>query len=241
MPTDTKLASEARLATKNYILQSLPPADFARMSPDLEPVKFAPGETLYHSHTKIEYVYFPDHSMASVVATTSEGQCAETGVIGREGIVGTDVLLGADSTINETFIQLADGALRMKTAAARAEFRRAGAFHDLWLKFVRLLMLQIGQTALCNRLHTVEERLARWLLLCRDRSRTDELKLTQEFLGIMLATNRSTVTTAAIVLQGGGLIKYSRGLITVLDREGLEHFSCECYRTVKAEYDRAQQ
>ncbi len=241
MPTDTKIAPEPRLATKNHILQSLPPEDFARISPDLEPVKFASGETIYHSNSKIEYVYFPNHAMASVVATTSEGQCAEAGVIGREGIVGAEALMGTDTNFNETFIQLPDGALRMKTARARAEFKRAGAFHDLSLSFIRLLMLQISQTALCNRLHTVEERLARWLLLCRDRSRTDELKLTQEFLGIMLATNRSTVTTAAITLQGGGLIKYSRGLITIIDREGLEHFSCECYRTVKAEYDRVQQ
>ena len=183
-------------------------------------------------------VYFPDDAMVSVVATTAEGQCAEVGVVGREGMIGLDVLLGADSSLNETFVQLPDGGLRMTTAAVRKHFTQSGALHDSLLRFIRLLMMQISQTALCNRLHTVEERLARWLLLCRDRSPTADLRLTQEFLGIMLGTNRATITVAALALQSGGYIRYSRGLITVLDRDGLEHFSCDCYRTVKKEYDR---
>jgi CRP-like cAMP-binding protein len=148
--------------------------------------------------------------------------------------------MGADSSLNETNVQLPDGAMRMKASVIRERFKEGGALQDSVLKFIRLLMLQISQTALCNRLHTVEERLARWLLLCHDRATSDELKLTQEFLSIMLGTNRATVTVAAIALQGGGYIKYVRGLITVLDREGLEHFSCDCYRTVKEEYDRVR-
>ena len=240
MRDTAKNSTRPQLSTKNYILNSLPKADFERLLPDLEPVKFAQGEVLYRPEEPIKYVYSLDNAMASVVATTPEGQCAEVGVIGREGMIGIDVLMGADSSLNETFIQLPDGGLRMKTSAVRKEFKQGGALHDSLLRFVRLLLLQISQTALCNRLHTVEERLARWLLLCRDRSPTDELQLTQEFLGIMLGANRATVTVAAIALQGGGFIKYSRGLITILDREGLEHFACDCYRTVKEEYDRFQ-
>ena len=240
MPKDTSLSTESRLSTKNYILNSLPEKDFERLLPDLESVKLAHGEVLYRSEQSIEYVYFPNDSMISVVATTPEGQCAEVGVVGREGMVGVDVLMGADSSLNETNVQLPDGAMRMKASVIRERFKEGGALQDSVLKFIRLLMLQISQTALCNRLHTVEERLARWLLLFHDRATSDELKLTQEFLGIMLGTNRATVTVAAIALQGGGYIKYVRGLITVLDREGLEHFSCDCYRTVKDEYDRAQ-
>jgi CRP-like cAMP-binding protein len=176
--------------------------------------------------------------MVSVIATTSDGQCAEVGVIGREGIVGVDVLLGVDSTSNESTIQLSDGALRIKTEAVRKEFNKGGAFQKLSLLYIHALMMQISQTALCNRLHTIEQRLARWLLMCHDRSAADELTLTQEFLSIMLGVNRPTVTTSALVLQGGGFIKYTRGKITVLDREGLEDFACDCYDVVRPEYDR---
>ncbi len=227
-------------ATKNYILNSLPKEDYERLLPDLEQVNLSIGEIIYQAEEPIKHVYFPNNAMISVIANTFSGQSAEVGVIGHEGMVGIDVLLGSDSTMNENIIQLADGALRMETAAVRREFKRAGALHDSILKFTRLLMIQISQTALCNRLHTVEERLARWLLLCQDRSATDELKLTQEFLSIMLGANRATVTLAAITLQDIGYIQYSRGRIVITDREGLEDFSCDCYQTVKQEYDRLQ-
>ena len=240
MPKEIVLSRESPVSTKNYILNSLPAAEFERLLPDLEPVKVGLGAILYRPEQTIEYVYFPNDAMASIVATTTEGQSAETGVVGREGIVGVDVLMGSDISFNETFIQLAGGGLRMKTSVIRERFKEGGALQNSILKFIRLMMLQISQTALCNRLHTVEERLARWLLLCHDRAASDKLHLTQEFLGIMLGANRSTVTTAAITLQGGGFIKYSRGLITILDRAALEHFSCDCYRTVKEEYDRVQ-
>ena len=240
MLDSSKNTTQTQLSTKNYILNNLPKADFERLLPDLEAVTLAHGEVLYRPEEPIKYVYFPNDAMCSVVATTAEGQCAEVGVIGREGMVGVDVLMGADSSLNETFIQLPDGGMRMKASAIREQFKAGGALQDSLLKFIRLLMLQISQTALCNRLHTVEERLSRWLLLCHDRSATDDLQLTQEFLSIMLGANRATVTVAAIALQGGGYIKYSRGLITILDREGLEHFACDCYRTVKEEYDRSQ-
>ena len=227
-----------QLSVKNTILNALPQADFERLLPELEKVDLQLGQVIYRPEETIEYVYFPNSAIVSVIATTISGQSAETGVIGSEGMTGIDVLLGSDSTLLENIVQLSNSALRMKTAAIRREFKRGEALQNSLLRFIRLLLLQISQTALCNRLHMVEERLARWLLLCRDRSVTDELKLTQEFLSIMLGTNRATVTMAAIELQNIGYIKYSRGLITILDRYGLEDFCCDCYQTVKKEYDK---
>lgn len=231
-------STKQHLTTKNLILNALPKEDYERLLPDLEQVDLALGQVIYRPEETIEYAYFPNNAMISVIATTSAGQSAEVGVIGFEGIIGIDVLMGSDFTLNQNIIQLADGALRISTAAIRKEFKRAGAFHDEALRFMRLLMVQISQTALCNRLHSVEERLARWLLLCHDRSATDELHLTQEFLSIMLGSNRATVTMSALTLQNIGYIKYSRGHIKITDREGLEDFVCACYQTVKDEYDR---
>ena len=230
--------AQARLSTKNHILNALSDKDYQRLHPHLEPVKLNLGEVIYQPDERIKYVYFPDNAMASVIATTSEGECAEVGVIGREGVVGVDVLMGVDSTSNEVLIQLADGALRIKTELIRNEFKQGGALHDILLRYMHALMMQISQTALCNRLHSVEQRLSRWLLMCHDRSATDQLSLTQDFLSIMLGVNRPTVTNVAILLQGGGFIKYSRGKITIIDREGLEDFACDCYKVVKPEYDR---
>lgn len=238
MTNQSNSLPQPRILTKNYILNRLPEEDLERLRPDLEKVTLNNGLVIYQPEEPIEYVYFPDNAMISVVANTFSGQTAEVGVIGYEGLAGIDVFMGSDMTLNEHVVQLPDGALRIKTAAIIKEFKRAGALHDLILRFVRLLMLQISQTALCNRLHSIEERLVRWLLLCHDRLESDELKLTQEFLGIMLGTNRATVTLAAITLQDVGYIKYKRGLITIKDRAGLEDFSCECYEIIKQEYDR---
>lgn len=229
--------TQTRLSTKNHILNALPEEDYKRLHPHLEQVKLALGDILYRSDEPIKYVYFPHDAMASVIATTTEGQSAEIGVIGREGVVGVDVLMGVDSTTNECMIQLPDTALRIKTEIIRREFKQGGALHDILLRYMHALMMQISQTALCNRLHAVEQRLSRWLLMCHDRSASDELMLTQEFLSIMLGVNRPTVSTTAVILQGGGFIKYSRGKITIIDREGLEDFTCDCYQTVKQEYD----
>ncbi len=240
MPEDSSASTQSRLSTNNLILNALPEEDFKRLLPDLESVKLKLGQVLYRTEDLISHVYFPDNSMVSVIAMTAEGQCAEVGVIGREGIIGMDALLGADSTLNENIVQHADGALRININAIKTEFKRTGALHDLLLRFTHLLMIQISQTALCNRLHSLEERLARWLLLCRDRTGTDELQLTQEFLAAMLGANRATVTLSAIALQSTGYIKYRRGHITITDHEGLKDFSCDCYQTVKREYDRFQ-
>ncbi len=238
MSEQSSLTTQSTISTQNVILSSLPKEDYERMLPDLEQVRLELGQIIYRAEEPIEYVYFPHHAMVSVIVNTSDGQCAEVGVIGREGMTGMEVLLGGSSTLNENLIQHSDGALRMKVAAVRQEFNRGGALHDLLLNFTRLLMIQISQTALCNRLHTIEERLSRWLLLCQDRAETNKLQLTQEFLAMMLGTNRATVTISAISLQSAGYINYSRGKITITDREGLKNFTCVCYQTVRKEYDR---
>lgn len=241
MPENATLSAQpARRSTKNHILKVLSDEDYARLHPHLEPVELALGQVIYQPEESIEYIYFPNNAMASLIATTAEGQCAEVGVVGREGIVGVDVLMGVDSTTNECIVQIADGALRIKTERAREAFGASREMNTLLLRYIHALMMQISQTALCNRLHSIEQRLARWLLMCHDRAVTDKLPLTQEFLAIMLGANRPSVTTAAIVLQGGGFIRYARGKITVIDREGLEDFACDCYRVVKPEYDRLQ-
>ena len=238
MPENKNYPTSLRIPTKNFILNSLTEEEYQRLHPNLEPVQLALGDIIYRPDEPIKYVYFLDNSMISVVATTTDGQSAEVGVIGWEGMSGMDVLLGSDSTLNENIVQHSNSALRINTQAIREEFNRAGTLHNSLLSFTRLMMIQIGQTALCNRLHTIEERLARWLLLCRDRAETDKLQLTQEFLALMLGANRASVTLAAIALQSAGYIKYKRGHITITDGEGLEEFSCDCYKTVKREYDR---
>jgi len=230
----------SRLLVKNHILNALPEEDFNRLLPDLTLVKLTGSQILYRPDEPIEHVYFPNNSVLSVVAMTADGQCVESGIIGREGMAGINVLMGVDSMPNEIIILLAGDALRMSTAVVRREFKRGGALHDILLRFMHALMIQIGQTVLCSRLHTIEQRLSRWLLLCNERAEKNELKLTQEFLAIMLGVNRPSVTMSAIALQSAGYIKYSRGLIIITDREGLEDFTCACYQVIKQEYDRFQ-
>lgn len=223
--------------THNQILNSLTDEELERLLPDLEKVSLELGQVLYRAEEPINYIYFPHHAMISIVANTAGGQSTEVGVIGYEGMTGIDVLMGSDTTLNENMVQISDGAFRVKTNTIREEFRRCGAFHDSVLRFIRLFILQVSQTAVCNRLHSIEERLARWLLMSRDRSATDDLHLTQEFVAIMLGTNRATVTMSAIVLQDIGYIQYKRGHITITDREGLEDFTCDCYKIIKREYN----
>lgn len=239
MPEDASFSTQPSLSINNQILNALPEEELERLLPDLEPVELALGQYLYQAEDVIDYVYFLNNAMASVIAATEAGQTAEVGVIGREGAVGIDVFMGSTRTLHDILVQHADGAFRIKTAVIKEEFKRGGVLQTLLLNFTRLMMIQISQTALCNRLHTVEERLARWLLLCRDRAETESLQLTQEFLATMLGTNRATVTISAIALQSAGYIKYSRGSITIIDAEGLEDFTSECYQTVKNEYDRS--
>ena len=229
---------QARRATANHILNALSDEDYARLLPHFKPVELTLGQVIYQPDEPIKDIYFPNNAMASIIATTPEGQSAEVGVVGREGIVGVDYLMGVEATSNQSIVQLSDGAMRINAKTAKAEFRASAAMNDLLLRYVHALLMQVSQTALCNRLHTIEQRLARWLLMCHDRAPGDVLTLTQEFLAVMLGANRPSVTTAALILQGAGFIKYTRGRIKIIDRESLEDFACDCYGVVRQEYDR---
>ena len=227
MPNDAPPIADPRT---NLILKSLSDEELERLMPHLEPVEMSRGKGIYYPGQQIEHVYFPGTAIISVVAYTLAGQSAEVGVIGRDGVAGHDVFLGGDSTPYEYVVQIPDGGWQIPAHAAKLEFDMRGAFHDSVLDFIRKMMLLISQTALCNRLHTAEQRLSRWLLLCRDRSDRDVLELTQEFLAKMLGADRVTVSQSAGDLQSSGLIEYSRGRIVILDSEGLANASCSCYQ-----------
>jgi CRP-like cAMP-binding protein len=223
---------------QNKILAGLPAKEYARLAPHLTAVSLPLGEILYKTEDAIEYVYFPNSGVVSLVAHMQEGASVEVGLVGNEGMVGMPLVLGDDISPNEAIVQIADGAMKMKASVLVAELARAGQLQVLLLRYALAAIRQVSQTAACNRSHHVGERLARWLLTCHDRVNGNELKLTQEFIAEMLGTRRSGVSEAAMLLQAAGFIRYSRGHITVLDREGLEEFACECYATVKVEFDR---
>jgi cAMP-binding proteins - catabolite gene activator and regulatory subunit of cAMP-dependent protein kinases len=226
--------------TRNYLLNAFEPDTQARLSKHLEPFDAALGINLYMPYEKINYIYFPNSSIASIVANTEDGRSTEIGVVGCEGAVGLEVLMGSSSSPHESMIQIANGAHRILPQMLLEEFNRSESTRKILLGFVNKLMIQISRTTLCNRLHSVEQRLARWLLMCDDRIEGDHLYLTQEFLAVMLGVARTSVTLAAIELQSTKSIHYKRADITVLDRKELENAACECYQIVKDEYDRTE-
>lgn len=222
----------------NRILAALPRDEFKRFETKLKPVRLELGETLYMPEQKMEHVYFVTHGVVSLLAALENGATVEAGVIGSEGMVGVAVILGADSTPNQALIQGEGQALRMQSNDARTEFRNGGKFRELILRYTHTLFTQVAQTAACNRLHTIEQRLARWLLLTQDRVNSPEFVLTQDFLSRMLGVRRAGVSVAATTLKQAGLIDYRRGTMMVLDRQSLENYACECYGIVRTEYDR---
>lgn len=222
----------------NAILSALPAEDYERLSPQLERVELQHRHIIYDAGAKIDYVYFPLNLMNSLVTFFADGTSVEVGVIGYEGMVGIPLVLGVARTSNVAMVQLPGEALRMKAENVLAEFKRGGALHDLLLRYTQAQMMQTSQAAACNRLHSTEERLARWLLMCHDRSFNDELTLTREFLGMMIGERQTGVSTVALALQAEGFINYRRGWIKIVDRTGLEDFACECYGIIKAEFDR---
>ncbi|MBD0373719.1 MAG: Crp/Fnr family transcriptional regulator [Pyrinomonadaceae bacterium] len=223
---------------QNKILAALPGKEYDRLLPHLTLVSLQSGDTLYETKDRIKYVYFVNRAVVSLVTHIEDGTSVEVGLVGNEGMVGLSVVMGDDVSQTHAIVQMADGALRMETGKLWAELKRGGQLQSLLLRYSLVLLKQVSQTAACNRNHNLGERLARWLLLCHDRVGGDEIRLTQEFLAQMLGTRRSRVSEAAIILQTAGLIHYSRGIITILEREGLEEFTCECYQVVRAELDR---
>jgi CRP-like cAMP-binding protein len=221
----------------NRILSNLPDDEFEQIRPKLRKVTFPIGVILYMPEQTIEYAYFVDRGVVSLLAALEDGATVEAGVIGPEGVAGISVVLGANSTPNQALTQSDVEAWRIPAVDLVAEFRKSTKLRDFLLRFVHTMFTQVTQTAACNRLHTLDQRLARWLLLTEDRIGNNTFTLTQEFLSRMLGVRRAGVTVAANDLRQAGLIHYRRGDIVILDREGLENVCCECYRIVKQEYD----
>jgi CRP-like cAMP-binding protein len=232
------MSETLRPQSENHILASLPAEDYQRLSSHLEPVELHHSQILYEAGGSIDYVYFPSNSMISLISQLSDGSSVEVGIAGYEGMVGVSTVLGVDKSPHEAMVQIPDGAVRMKANIVRDEFKRGGALHDSLLRYVQMLLLQTSQIAACNRLHSIGERLARWLLMSHDRCMCDDLPFTQDFLAIMLGVRRAGVTEAALILQAEEYLSYRRGQVKILDRAGLEDFTCECYRIVKDEFDR---
>lgn len=223
---------------QNHILAALPQADYERLAPHLERVEAHRGRIFYRAGERMDHAYFPIGAMSSLVAEMPDGASVEVGVVGFEGMVGLPLVLGVNVSPHTTMVQLPDGVWRLRAEVLKEEFERGGALHDLLLRYAQGLMLHMSQIAACNRVHHVEERLARWLLMSRDRFAHDELPLTQEFLSLMLGVRRAGVTEAALNLQADGYIRYSRGHITITDLPGLENVVCACYQIMKREFDR---
>jgi CRP-like cAMP-binding protein len=232
------LGKQTKNLVKNHLLAALPAEEYERILPHLQPLTFSLGEPIYESGKQLRHVYFPTTCIVSLLYTMENGASAEIGVVGNEGVVGIALFMGGDTTPNRAIVQSAGDGLRMNAQALRDEFILAGEFQRSLLRYTQSLITQISQTAVCNRLHPIEQQLCRWLLLSHDRLQSDELRMTQELIANMLGVRREGVTYAAGRLQAEGLIKYARGRITILDRKGLEAAVCECYKVVKDEYDR---
>lgn len=225
-------------ALMNHLIAALPADEFIRLKPNLEPVSLALGEVIYESGEQLEYIYFPTTAIISLLYIMENGSTAEIGMAGNDGLVGIALYMGGSTTPSRAIVQSAGNAFRMPSRALKDEFSRGGVFQKILLRYTQSLMTQISQTAVCNRLHTVEQQLCRWLLINHDLLQTNKLIMTHDLIANMLGVRREGVSIAAGNLQKKGLIKYVRGTITMLDRDALELAACECYRVVKDEYDR---
>jgi CRP-like cAMP-binding protein len=223
---------------QNHLLAALPDAEWARWAPHLEPVELALGDVVYESGSTMRHVYFPLTAIVSLLYVMESGASAEIAVVGNEGIVGIALFMGGGTTPSRAVVQSAGMAVRLAAKSMKDEFDRGGPVLHLLLRYTQALITQMAQTAACNRHHSLDQQLCRWLLLSLDRLQGSELRMTQELIANMLGVRREGVTEAAIKLQSAGLIRYVRGHITVLDRAGLERRTCECYAVVKKEYDR---
>jgi len=222
----------------NYLFAALPAEARERVFPHLEFMEMPLGHVLYESGGSLQYVYFPTDSIISLLYVMEDGASAEIAVVGNEGMVGVALFMGGETTPNRAIVQVAGSAYRLRGPFLKQEFSRSGALQHLLLRYTQALLTQMAQTAVCNRHHSVDQQLCRWLLLSLDRLPSNELTMTQELIGNMLGVRREGVTAAAGKLQAAGAIHYSRGHITVLDRSMLEERCCECYAVVKREFDR---
>lgn len=221
----------------NQILAQLPTEQYYRLHPHLEPVALPVKAMLCTAEEPVEYVYFLNTGMISLLTVMKDGRMAEAGVVGNEGMIGVTSLMGGEHTLNQAVVQIPGDALRINARFLQGEFERGGILQDHFLRFALTLYGQVSQTAACNCLHSIDERLARWLLVVRDRSHLERLELTHETMSQLLGVRRSSITIAACGLQRAGIIDYSRGKISILDQGGLEAASCECYWIIKKLYE----
>lgn len=223
---------------QNHLLRALPVAEAELLFPHMELVSMPLGDVLYESGSTLRHVYFPTTSIVSLLYVMADGASAEIAVVGNEGMVGVALFMGGETTPSRAVVQSAGHAYRLKGQILKEEFRRAAALQHLLLRYTQALLTQMAQTAVCNRHHSIDQQLCRWLLLSLDRLPSNALSMTQELIANMLGVRREGVTEAAGKLQKSGLILYNRGHITVLDRPRLEAHACECYQVVKTEFDR---
>jgi len=222
----------------NKLLATVPTEEYERLVPNLEAVSLSFKQYLYEPNEPIEYIYFPKSGVVSVLTVMEDGGTVEVATVGNEGMIGIHVLLGADRVPTETFVQVPGDALRMKVDVFKKEVFPGSPLHNLLLRYTQTLITQLSQSAACNRLHSVEKRACRWLLLTHDRVDSDQFPMTHEFLAEMLGVRRASVSEVAATLQKAGLIRYQRGKMTICDRKGLEAGSCECYEVFKRQYTR---
>lgn len=221
----------------NRLLAALPKEVTSRMKPNFEAVSLSFREVLYQPKKPIEYVYFPNHGVVSLLILMEDGSLAEVGLVGNEGMVGLSLFLEVETTPFEAIVQVPGVAMRMRADVFKDFVNEGDPLHNLLLRYSHVRMLQFAQSAACIAHHSVEERCCRWLLMTRDRANSNQFPITQEFLSQMLGVRRASVTVVAGMLQRAGLISYSRGRMTIIDPHGLEDVSCECYRVVKDEED----
>ncbi len=223
---------------QNHLLAALPAAELARISEGISITPMPLGHVLYESGDEMRHVYFPTTAIVSLLYVMEDGSSAEIAIVGNEGIVGISLFMGGESTPSRAIVQSAGQAFRVASNILKDEFRRAGPVQHVLLRYTQALITQMSQTAVCNRHHSVEQQLCRWLLMSLDRLASNELSMTQELIANMLGVRREGVTESAGKLQKLGLIEYSRGHIKVLDRPALEAHACECYQVVKTEFER---
>lgn len=232
---DCETRTGEREGIANRLLLSLPAATFHRLSPALELLHTERGQVIDHIDTPIEYMYFVNRGLVSVVKTMRDGRTVEVGAVGIEGVTDSNALFSIDRAILETIVQIPGSAFRIRRDLLRNEMSSDETLHEMMQKYARFAFTQVLQTAACNRLHSLEERCCRWLLIAHDNALSDTFPLTHEFLAMMLGVQRAGVSIAANLLKRAGLVEYARGRVTVMDRAGLEDAACECYGTIRAE------
>lgn len=225
--------------SRNHLLSSLSIEEYARLAPNLHTVKLGLGDVVGRTHGEFGYAYFPTTCVVSLICDMENGATAEVALTGNDGVLGTSLFLGGNTTTNRAVVGIAGEAQRMDARILKDQFMRGGTFQRILLRYTEALITQISLTAACNRMHTLEKRLCRWLLLIHDRANSNEFVMTQEFIANMLGGRRETVTVAAGHLQDAGLIHYTRGRLKIVDRRGLENSVCECYRAVHTEGNRS--